>query len=89
MLPSAEDFSSYVTWPVLEDALKGVRSDMKELYASKPLVEAEVRQITIYKMQSKIFHCIKYKLHVCMQRALYVLVNLDNTVLDTNYKMLA
>ncbi|XP_064602081.1 uncharacterized protein LOC135468010 isoform X1 [Liolophura sinensis] len=41
MLPSAEDMASYVTWPVLEDALNGVRSDMKELYSSKPVFGAQ------------------------------------------------
>ncbi|XP_053385599.1 myosin-3-like isoform X3 [Mercenaria mercenaria] len=27
-LPSAEEFSTYVTWPALEDALKGIRDDL-------------------------------------------------------------
>ncbi|XP_046359386.2 glutamine-rich protein 2-like isoform X5 [Haliotis rufescens] len=33
-LPTADDFAQFVTWPLLEDALKGVRKDLEELHGS-------------------------------------------------------
>lgn len=30
-LPTADDYAQFVTWPLLEDALKGVRNDLEQL----------------------------------------------------------